>query len=117
MKKLITFLFAAGLVTAASAQSGSYRNGYRGDNNSYHSSPYSNQYDYSNRYDGYSQWNDRRDLNRYERRRLAERRRYEMMMMRRSRAHYNDRRYYGYPSYGYSGRPTLQLSIGIGGRR
>jgi hypothetical protein len=107
MKKLVMLLFAAGLVTAASAQSGYYRNDSRSYNNNYYSSPYSNQY-------RSSQWNDRRILSRYERRRLlAERLRYERMM--RSRARYYDRRYY--PAYRYSTRPTFQLSIGIGGRR
>jgi hypothetical protein len=102
MKKLFMFLLAAGLVTAASAQSG-YRNNSRSYNNSY-----SNQYSRTS-------WNDHRYPSQYERRRLAERRRYEMMMRR--RAHYNDRRYYRNPSYGYSGRPSFRLSIGIGGRR
>jgi len=112
MKKLITFLFAAVVLSAAaSAQSGYYRNDNRGYNNSYEVSPYSNQY----QYDRNSQWNDRRDYSRYERRRWAERQRYEMMMRR--RAHYYNSRYDRYPSYGYSRRPSLQLSIGIGGRR
>ena len=112
MKKLFTLLFAAALVTAASAQSGDrYRNDSR--SNSYQSSPYSNQYQYNTN----SQWDQRRDYNRYERRRqLAERQRYEIMMRNRAR-YYNQRRYDRYPSYGYSQRPVFQLSLGIGGRR
>ncbi len=126
MKKLITLLFAAGLVTAASAQSGDrYRNDSRNYNNNYQSSPYSNydqngysnQYQYNDQYNSHSQWNDGREYNRYERRRhLAEMQRYEMMM-RRNRAHYYDRRYSRYPSYGYSTGPVFQLSLGFGGRR
>ena len=114
MKKLITLLFAAAFVTAASAQSGSYRNDSRSYNNGYQTSPYSNQYGYDDQNYRNSQWDDRRGYSRYERqRRLAERIRYERMM--RQRARYYDRRHY--PSYGYSRGPVLQLSIGIGGRR
>ncbi len=115
MRKLFTLLFAAGLVTAASAQSGDrYRNDSR--NNSYQSSPYSNQdRGYSNQYsdrDQYrnSQWNDHRGYNQYNRRRQrAEQMRYEMMM-RRNRARYHNQAI-------YYRQPVLQLSIGIGGRR
>ena len=103
MKKLFMFILAAGLVTAASAQQG-YRNYDRNYYNGY-SSGYNN-----------SSWNDHRYPNRYERRRMAERRRYEMMMMRR-RAHYYDRRYDRYHSYGYPSGSSFRLSIGIGGRR
>ena len=110
MKKLFTLLFAVALVTAASAQSGDR---YRNDSRSNSYSNYSNQYQYNRN----SQWDQRRDYNRYERRRLlAERQRYEMMMRNRAR-YYNQTRYDRYPAYGYSQRPTFQLSIGIGGRR
>ena len=106
MKKLFIFLFAAGLVTAASAQSGDrYRNNSR--NNSYQSSPYSS----NNQYSRNSQWNDRRHQGRYETaRQRAERLRYEMMI-RRNRARYH--RSYVVPYR----QPVFQLSIGIGGRR
>jgi hypothetical protein len=126
MKKLVTLFFAAALVTAASAQSGNhYRNDSRNDN-SYQSSPYSNndQYSYQDQYpnnDHYnknSQWNDRYDHDRYymERQRMA-RQRYEYeMMMRRKQALYNQRMYHSYP-YGVSRKPSLQISIGIGGHR
>ena len=117
MKKLITLLFAVGLVTAASAQSGR-RNDSRSNDNSYQSSPYSNndQNGYSNQYSGRdqdsrnSQWNGRGDRNRFDRdRQRAERMRYEMMM-RRNRARYHH-------SYVPYRKPVFQLSIGIGGRR
>lgn len=100
MKKLFTLLFAVGLVTAASAQSGDrQRNDSRGDNNSYQSSPYSgNDRGYSDHYSDRdqhnrnAQWNDRRDQNRYDRdRRLAEQQRYEMMR-RRNQPQYRDER-------------------------
>ena len=117
MKKLFTLLFAVALVTAASAQSG--RNDSRSYNNSYQSSPYSNndQYAYSDQYR-----NDDRNVrgygNPYERRRQQiARQRYEMMMMRRQQErYYNQRRYNSYP-YGVSRKPSLQIRIGIGGRR
>ncbi len=111
MKKLFTLLFAAALVTAASAQSGDRQRSDSRSYNSYQSSPYSNnnQNGYSNQYqngDQYnrnSQWNDqysrnsqlndRGDQNRYDRdRRRAEQQRYEMMMRRRQDLRY-DRRY------------------------
>ena len=121
MKKLVTLFFAAALVTAASAQSGDhYRNDSRNDN-SYQSSPYSNndQYSYQDQYpnnDHYnknSQWNDRYDHDRY----YMARQRYEYeMMMRRKQALYNQRMYHSYP-YGVSRKPSLQISIGIGGHR
>ena len=121
MKKLITLLFAAAFVTAASAQSGRYDS--RSYNDGYQSSPYSNndQYGYSDqyrnddRYDRNPQWGYG---NPYERRRQQiARQRYEMMMMRRQQErYYNQRRYDSYP-YGVSRRPSLQIRIGIGGRR
>ena len=95
MKKLFTLLFAVALVTAASAQSGDrHKNDSRSGNNSYQSSPYSNnnQNGYSNQYqdgDQYnrnSQWNDRD-------RRQAEQQRYEMTM-RRNQSQYRDERRY-----------------------
>ena len=114
MKKLITLLFSVGLVTAASAQSGNrYRNDSR-NNNSYQSSPYSNQYSDSRN----SQWDGRGDHDRYDRdRRQAEQRRYEMMMRRNRGRYYNQGRYDSYSPYGYSRKPAFQLSIGLGGRR
>ncbi|HKC35182.1 MAG TPA: hypothetical protein VKB95_03935 [Chitinophagaceae bacterium] len=126
MKKLITLFFAAALVTAASAQSGDrYRNDSRNDN-SYQSSPYSNndQYGYQDQYsnDDYynrnSQWNDRYDRDRYyrDRQRMAHQRYEYEMMMRRRQALYHQRMYDNYP-YGVSTRPSLQIRIGIGGRR
>ena len=124
MKKLVTLFFAAALVTAASAQSGDrYGNNSRSYDNSYQSSPYSNndQYRYQDQYsnDDYhtrnSQWNDR-DRYYRDRQRLA-RQRYEYeMMMRRREAMYHQRRYDNYP-YGISRKPSLQIRIGIGGRR
>ena len=115
MKKLLTLLFAAGIVTAASAQSG-HRQGYdnRSSNSySYQTSPYSNQYSYGNQYNSPSQWNDRRSNDWIARkRRQAERERYEMMMMRRNRARYNS-----YNPYGYRQKSVFQLSIGLGSRR
>lgn len=113
MKKLFTLLFAVGLVTVASAQSGDrHRNDSRSNTNSYQSSPYSNndQKGYSNQYqngdqnnrnsqwnDQYSsssQWNDRGDKNRFDRdRRQAEQQRYEMMMRRNQTQYRDDRRY------------------------
>ena len=100
MKKLVTLFFAAALVTAASAQSGNhYRNDSRNDN-SYQSSPYSNndQYSYQDQYPN----NDQRYENE--------------MMMRRKQTLYNQRMYHSYP-YGVSRKPSLQISIGIGGHR
>jgi hypothetical protein len=126
MKKLITLFFAAALVTAASAQSGDrYRNDSRHDN-SYQSSPYSNndQYNYQDEYlnnDHYnsnSQLYDRNEHDRYysDRQRLA-RQRYEYeMMMRRRQAQYHQRMYDSYP-YGVTRKPSLQIKIGIGGHR
>ena len=126
MKRLVTLLFAAALVSAASAQSG-YRNRTDSRNdNSYQSSPYSNndQYGYQDQYpnnDYYnrnSQWNDRNDHDRYyrDRQRMA-RQRYEYeMMMRRRQAMYHQRIYNSYP-YGVNRKPSLQISIGIGGHR
>ncbi len=125
MKKLITLLFAAALVTAASAQSdGRYRND-NCNNNSYQSSPRSyydqngsyDQYSYGDGYNRNSQWDDQARYQYYRDRRRAERMRYEMMMRRNQARYYDQRRYDRYPSYGYSNRPTFQLSIGIGGRR
>ncbi|SRR6266496_3299407 len=114
MKKLITLLFAAGLATVAFAQPG-YRNDSRNYDNSYQSSPYSNNDQYRNddRYD-----RDRGYHNQYEsrRQRLArERYEYEMMMRRRQAALYHQRMYDSYYPYGTS-RPSLQIRIGIGGR-
>ena len=125
MKKLITLFFAAALVTAASAQSGDrYRNDSRNDN-SYQSSPYSNndQYSYQDQYpnnDHYknSQLYDLNEHDRYyrDRQRLA-RQRYEYeMMMRKRQAQYHQRMYDNYP-YGVTRKPSLQIRIGIGGHR
>jgi len=124
MKKILTLLFSVGLVTAAFAQrSDSYRNDSRDYDNSYQSSPYSNndQYSYNDQYrnDDYynrnSQWNDRSyQFDRDRRRRARERYEYEMMMRRRQ-AMMQQRMYYNYP-YGGS-RPSLQIRIGIGGHR
>ena len=127
MKKLITLLFAVGLVTAASAQSGDrHRNDSRGYNNSYQSSPnsyndqngYSNQYQDRDQYSRNSQWNGRGYHDRYDRdRRQAERMRYEMMMRRNHSRYYSQGRYDDYSPYGYSRKPVIQLSLGFGGRR
>ena len=126
MKKLITLLFAVGLVTLAFAQPGDrYRNDSRNYDNSYQSSPYSNndQYGYQDQYsneDYYnrnSQCNDGRYYNQYEsrRQRLARQRYVMMMMMRRNQARYHHQRMYdSYYPYGVT-RPTLQIRIGIGG--
>jgi hypothetical protein len=116
MKKLLTLLFAAGIVTAASAQSG-HRQGYDNrSSNSYQTSPYSNQYSYGNEYNSHSQWNDRRDHDWIDRdRRQAARERYEMMM-RRNRARYYDKRSYDRNPYygsGYSNKSSFRLSIGF----
>ena len=104
MKKFLTLLFAAGLVTAASAQSG-YRHGNDSrNNNTYQSSPYSsndrgyfnpyNQYSDRDQYSRNSEWNDHDRHDRYDRdRRWEERQRYEMMMRRRQAQYYNERRY------------------------
>jgi len=117
MKKLITLLFAAGLVTAVSAQSGGRdRNDYRSYDNGYQSSPYSNndQYQYEDQYSRNSQWDRGYQYDR-ERRRMA-RQRYEYeMMMRRRQALYHQRMYSQYP-YGGNTRPSLQIRIGLGGR-
>lgn len=121
MKKLVTIFFAAVLVTAASAQSGDhYRNDSRNDK-SYQSSPYSNneQYSYQDQYpnnDHYnknSKWNDR--YYRGRQRMALQRYEYEMMM-REKQALYNQRMYHSYP-YGISRKPSLQISIGIGGHK
>jgi len=115
MKKLITLLFAAGLVTAVSAQQrGRDRNDYESYDNGYQSSPYSNndQYQYENQYNRNSQWNDRR----YRDRRRMARQRYEYeMMMRRRQALYQQRMYNSYYPYRVPARPSLQIRIGIGG--
>ena len=122
MKKLITLLFAAGLATAAFAQRDDhYRNDSRSYDNSYQSSPYSNndQYSYQDQYrneDQYnrnSQWGDH---NRFDRDRRIARERYEYeMMMRRRQALYHQRMYDSYYPYGYNRKPSLQIRIGIGG--
>ena len=126
MKKLVTLFFAAALVTAASAQSRDRYGNNSGSDDSYRSSPYSNndQYSYQDQYpnDNYynrnSQLNDRYDRDRHyrDRQRLA-RQRYEYeMMMRRRQAQYHQRMYDNYP-YGVSRKPSIQIRIGIGGRR
>src|ERR1043165_7917336 len=106
MKKILTLLFSVGLVTAAFSQrDNSYRNDSRNYDNSYQTSPYSNndQYSYQDQYpnaDRYyndQQWNDHRNYSRLERerrRRAQERYEYEMMMRR--RAYYDQRRYSPY---------------------
>jgi hypothetical protein len=117
MKKLITLLFAAGLVTAVSAQYGGRdRNDYRTYDNGYQSSPYSNndQYQYDDQYNRNSQWNDREYQYDRERRRIA-RQRYEYEMMKRRQALYHRQRMYNSYPYGVYTRPTLQIRIGIGG--
>ena len=115
MKKLVTLFFAAALVTAASAQSGDrYRNGSR-NNKGYQSSPYSNNDQYSN--DGYYNRNSQRNDRYYRDRQRMARQRYEYeMMMRRRQALSHQRMYDNYP-YGVSRKPSLQIRIGIGGRR
>jgi len=110
MKKILILLFSAGLATAAFAQPG-YRNDSRSYDNSYQSSPYSNNDQYRND----DQYNSPGYHHQYEsrRQRLArERYEYEMMMRRRQAALYNQRSYY---PYGYR-KPSLQIRIGIGGR-
>jgi len=125
MKKIITFLFSVGLGTAVFAQSGDrHRNDSRSYDNSYQSSPYSNndQYGYQDQYsneDYYNrneQWNGREDYNQFNRRQRLARQRYEMMMiMKRNQARYRHQRMYnGYYPYGVT-RPSLQIRIGIGG--
>jgi hypothetical protein len=126
MKKILTLLFSVGLVTAAFSQrDNTYRNDDRNYDNSYQTSPYSNndQYNYPDQYrndDRYysEQWNGRGDRYRFERerrRRALERYEYEMMMRRRAQAmYYNQRRY---SPYVVSPRPSIQVRIGIGGRR
>lgn len=125
MKKLITLLFAASIVTAASAQrSDRHRNDSR-DDNKYQSSPYSNndqrgysnQYQYGDQYNRNPQWNERRDRDDFDRDRHERGERYEMMMRRHRAYRHDDWRYESYPYYGYSRRPVFQLSIGIGGHR
>ena len=115
MKKLITLLFAAGLVTAVSAQSGGRdRNDYRSYDNGYQSSPYSSndQYQYEDQYNRNSQWHGQNyRFDRDRRRNARERYEYEMMMRRREAFYHNQRM-----SYGVHARPSLQLRIGIGGR-
>jgi hypothetical protein len=121
MKKLITLLFAAGVVTAVSAQSGDRnRNDSRSYDNSYQSSPYSNndQYNYQDQYSNGDYYQNRGYHNQYEskRQRLA-RLRYEMMMKRRYQARYYSQRSYDmYSPYASPRRPSLQIRIGIGGR-
>jgi hypothetical protein len=127
MKKLITLLFSVGLVTAVFAQTGDrHRNDSRSNDNSYQSSPYSNndqynypdQYSNEDRYNSNSQWNERGHHNQFERnRQRMARQRYEMMMMRRNQERYhNQRRYDSYSPYGVTRRPGLQIRIGIGSR-
>ena len=122
MKKLVTLFFAAALVTAASAQSGDrYRNDSRNDN-TYQSSPYSNndQYSYQDQYPNKDHYNRNSQLqDRYykDRQRMARQRyEYEMMMMRKRQAQYHQRMYDNYP-YGVTRKPSLQIRIGIGGHR
>ena len=101
MKKLFTLLFAAVLVTAASAQQGDrHQNDSRGNNNSYQSSPYSNndrngnsnQYADRDRDSRNSQWNGREDHDRFDRdRKRAEQERYEMAMRRNQAQYHNER--------------------------
>jgi len=125
MKKLITLIFSVGLVTVAFAQSSDrYRNDSR-SNDSYQSSPYSNndQYSYNDQYrdedQSYrnEQWNGREDHNQFNRRQRLARQRYEMMMMRRNQARYHHQRMYDpyYSPYRVTTRPALRISIGIGG--
>jgi hypothetical protein len=122
MKKLVTLFFAAALVTAASAQSGDrYRNDSHNDN-SYQSSPYLNndQYSYQDQYPNNDHYNRNSQLqDRYykDRQRMARQRyEYEMMMMRKRQAQYHQRMYDNYP-YGVTRKPSLQIRIGIGGHR
>ena len=127
MKKIITLLFSVGLATAVFAQSGDrHRNDYRSNDNSYQSSPYSNndQYSYPDQYrneDQYnsnSQWNERGYYNQFERNRqrmARQRYEYEMMMRRRQALYQHQRMYDSYYPYGVNTRPSLQIRIGIGG--
>jgi hypothetical protein len=114
MKKILILLFSVGLTTAVFAQRGD-RNGYdsRSYDNSYQSSPYS--YNDQYRYDRNPGYNHQYESRRQ---RLA-RERYEYeMMMRRRQALLHQRMYDGYYSpYGVTRRPSLQIRIGIGGRR
>jgi hypothetical protein len=126
MKKIITLLFSVGLATAVFAQTGDrHRNDSRSYDNSYQSSPYSNndQYSYPDQYrneDQYNmneRWNGWEDHNQFNRRQRMARQRYEyeMMMRRRQAALYHQRMYDSYYPYGYR-KPSLQIRIGIGGR-
>jgi hypothetical protein len=127
MKKLFTLLFSAGLVTAAFAQSGDrQRNDSRSNENSYPSSPYSNndqygyqdQYPNENQYNRNSQWNERGYDNQFARsRQRMARQRYEMMMMRRNQErYYHQRRPVYYSPYEPARKAVLQIRIGIGSR-
>jgi hypothetical protein len=128
MKKIITFLFSVGLVSAVFAQTGDRnRNDSRDSrgNTPPSSYPTNDQYGYPNQYsndDQYnrnSQWDGRGRNDRFAReRQRKERQRYEMMMMRRNQERYNrQRRYNDYSPYGQSRGPVLQIRIGSGQSR
>jgi len=125
MKKFITLLFSAGLVTAAFAQSGDHqRNDTRNSDNRNPSSSYSNnnpsgypdQYSEEDAYNGNSQWNERGNDNQFARSRDRKaRQRYEMMMMRKKMERYNhQRRHDNYSPYAPAKKAVLQIRIGIG---
>jgi len=120
MKKIITLLFSAALVSAVFAQSGDrHRNDSRSYDNSYPTLPYSNNnpYSYEDQYPNDDRYGNPGYYNRFEskRQRLA-RLRYEMMMRRSIEARYhNQRRYDMYSPYTSPRRPSVQIRIGIGG--
>jgi len=131
MKKIITFLFSVGLVSAVFAQTGDRsRNDSRDSRGSNPPSSYptNDQYGYPdqysnddqyNQYNRNSQWDGRGHNSSFarNRQRLA-RQRYEMMMMRRNQERYNrQRRYVDYSPYGQSRGPVLQIRIGSGRSR
>ena len=124
MKKIITFLFSVGLVSAVFAQTGDRSRDSRDRSSTPPSSyatndqrGYPNQYSNDDQYNRNSQWNDRGRNDRFAReRQRKERLRYEMMMRRNEERNNRQRRYDDHSPYGQGRGSSLQIRIGTGQR-